>query len=173
MLPSEPSSTTCMNVFGEIQIAHKSLGSSCISSKGQTLGLIHQGLWKCQKQNWMKQKNHYYVSTCSGIQRINDKYFAQTFYFGDEEQANCRGEGQICSKSTRNFGEGVEVQGKVTRQDNENSQVLVELQASRQKINNMEQQSKDLLNIRMERDFLLAILKETDANYLGLKAKIF
>jgi hypothetical protein len=37
----------------------------------------------------------------------------------------------------------------------------------------MEKQSKDLLNIRMERDFLLAILKETDANYLGLKAKIF
>jgi len=37
MLPSRPSSTTCMNVFGEVWTAHKSLGSSCTSSKGQTL----------------------------------------------------------------------------------------------------------------------------------------
>jgi hypothetical protein len=37
----------------------------------------------------------------------------------------------------------------------------------------MEKRSKDLQNIRMERDSLLAILKETNANYLGLKETIF
>jgi hypothetical protein len=36
MLPSKPSFTTSTNVFGEIWIAHKNLGSSCTSSKGQT-----------------------------------------------------------------------------------------------------------------------------------------
>jgi hypothetical protein len=36
MLPSRASSVTCMNVFGEIWIAHKSLGSSSTSSRGQT-----------------------------------------------------------------------------------------------------------------------------------------
>jgi len=35
----------------------------------------------------------------------------------------------------------------------------------------MEKQSKDLQNIRMERDSLQAILKEIDANYSGLKAE--
>jgi len=34
--PSKPSSTTCMNLFGEIWTAHKSLGSLGTSSKGQT-----------------------------------------------------------------------------------------------------------------------------------------
>jgi hypothetical protein len=37
MLPLRPSFATCMNVSGEIWIAHGSLGS---------LGLIHQGLCK-------------------------------------------------------------------------------------------------------------------------------
>jgi hypothetical protein len=36
MLPSIPSSTTCMNVFRKVWIACKSLGSSGISSRGQT-----------------------------------------------------------------------------------------------------------------------------------------
>ncbi len=36
MLPLRPSSATCMNVFGEIQITHRSLGSLNTSSKGQT-----------------------------------------------------------------------------------------------------------------------------------------
>jgi hypothetical protein len=36
MLHSRPSSTTCMNVFGEVWTAHRSLGSSNTSSKGQT-----------------------------------------------------------------------------------------------------------------------------------------
>jgi hypothetical protein len=35
MLPSRPSSTTSMNVFGKVWIAHKSLSSSCSSSRGQ------------------------------------------------------------------------------------------------------------------------------------------
>jgi len=37
---------------------------------------------------------------------------------------------------------------------NEINEVLVELQITRQKINNMEKLNKDLKNIRMERDFL-------------------
>ncbi len=36
MLPSKTSSTTCMNVFGEIQLAHSNLSSSRTSSRGQT-----------------------------------------------------------------------------------------------------------------------------------------
>jgi hypothetical protein len=36
MLPSRPSSTTGTNIFGDIWTSHKSLGSSYISSKGQT-----------------------------------------------------------------------------------------------------------------------------------------
>ncbi len=35
----------------------------------------------------------------------------------------------------------------------------------------MEKQNKDLENIKMERDSLHATLKETDANYQGLKVK--
>ncbi len=35
----------------------------------------------------------------------------------------------------------------------------------------MEKQSKDLENIKIERDSLQATLKEIDANYWGLKAK--
>jgi hypothetical protein len=35
----------------------------------------------------------------------------------------------------------------------------------------MEKHSKDLQNIRMEKNSLQAILKEIDANYWGLKAK--
>jgi hypothetical protein len=35
MLPSRPSFETNMNVFKEVWITHRSLGSSCISSKGQ------------------------------------------------------------------------------------------------------------------------------------------
>jgi len=38
-----------------------------------------------------------------------------------------------------------------------------------EKINNMEKQSKDLENIKIERDSLQATLKETYANYWGLK----
>jgi hypothetical protein len=37
MLPSRPISTTCMNIFGEVWIAHRSLGSLGTSSKAQTL----------------------------------------------------------------------------------------------------------------------------------------
>jgi hypothetical protein len=36
MLPSRPSYATSTNVFGEIYIAHKSLGSLRTSSRGQT-----------------------------------------------------------------------------------------------------------------------------------------
>jgi hypothetical protein len=36
-------------------------------------------------------------------------------------------------------------------------------------MNNMEKQNKDLENIRMERDSLQTTLKETNANYWGLK----
>ncbi len=36
MLPLRPTSATCMNVFGEISTAHRSLGSLGTSSKGQT-----------------------------------------------------------------------------------------------------------------------------------------
>jgi hypothetical protein len=35
MLPSRPSSTIGMNVFGEVWTTHKSLGSLSVSSKGQ------------------------------------------------------------------------------------------------------------------------------------------
>ncbi len=60
---------------------------------------------------------------------------------------------------------------KLQDRNSENSQVLVELQVVRQKINNMEKQSKDLENIRLERDSLQSTLKEIDVNYWGLKAK--
>jgi chromosome segregation ATPase len=59
---------------------------------------------------------------------------------------------------------------KLQDRNSDNSQVLAELQVARQKINNMEKH-KDLENIRMERDYLHATLKEIDGNYLNLKAK--
>jgi len=48
MLPSRPSSAIGMNVFGEVWIAHKTLNSSGISSRGQiprfnTLGFVQKG----------------------------------------------------------------------------------------------------------------------------------
>jgi hypothetical protein len=43
--------------------------------------------------------------------------------------------------------------------NNENSQVLTKFQAAKQKIINMEKQSKDLENIKIKRDSLQAILK--------------
>ncbi len=55
--------------------------------------------------------------------------------------------------------------------NSENNQVLGELQASKHKINNMENQSKDLENIKIERDSLHVTLKKTDANYWGFKAQ--
>ncbi len=55
--------------------------------------------------------------------------------------------------------------------NNENSKVLVELKPVGQKIDNIQKQIKDLENIRMERDSLQAIFKETNANYQGLKAE--
>ncbi len=54
--------------------------------------------------------------------------------------------------------------------NNENSQVLLELHVTKHKINNMENQEKDLENIRIKKDSLQATLKETNANYQGLKA---
>jgi hypothetical protein len=36
MLPSRPSFATCTNVFGEIEIAHRSLSSLGTNSRGQT-----------------------------------------------------------------------------------------------------------------------------------------
>ncbi len=48
---------------------------------------------------------------------------------------------------------------------------LVELQSTRQNINNMEKHIKDLENIKVKKDFLQATLKETNANYQNLKAK--
>jgi hypothetical protein len=55
--------------------------------------------------------------------------------------------------------------------NNENSKVLVGLKLVRQKIDNIQKQIKDLENIRMERDSLQAIFKETNANYWGLKVE--
>ncbi len=55
--------------------------------------------------------------------------------------------------------------------NSENSKILVELQVAKQKIDNIQKQNKDLENIKMERDSLHATLKETYANYQGLKAK--
>jgi hypothetical protein len=43
---------------------------------------------------------------------------------------------------------------KLQDRNNENSQVLVELQAAKQKFNNMEKYSKDLENIIIQRDSL-------------------
>jgi len=37
MLPLRPSSTTSMNIFGEVWIAHENLSSSSISYRGQTI----------------------------------------------------------------------------------------------------------------------------------------
>jgi hypothetical protein len=55
--------------------------------------------------------------------------------------------------------------------NNENSKVLVELQVAKYKIDNIQKQNKDLENIKMERDSLQATLKETYANYWGLKVE--
>ncbi len=44
-----------------------------------------------------------------------NKYFAQNFRFGDQEQTYYKIEGYIYSKFTRSFGEGVEAQSKVAR----------------------------------------------------------
>ncbi len=60
---------------------------------------------------------------------------------------------------------------QLQNRNSENSQVLVELQVAKQKINNKEKQNKGLQNIRMEKDSLHATLKETNANYQGLKAE--
>ncbi len=48
---------------------------------------------------------------------------------------------------------------------NENNQVLAKLHATRQNINNMEKQSKDLENIKIEKDSLHETIKKTFANY--------
>ncbi len=60
---------------------------------------------------------------------------------------------------------------KLRDKNSEDKRILAELQVVRQKINNMEKQNKDMGNVKIERDFLLAILKEIDANYYNLKAK--
>ncbi len=60
---------------------------------------------------------------------------------------------------------------KLQDRNSENSQVLAKLQVARQKINNMEKQNKNLENIKIEKDFLHATLKETYANCWRLKAK--
>jgi hypothetical protein len=56
MLPSKPSFTTCMNVFGEIWTTHKSLGSLGTSSKGQTPRFHTPGSMQGEKHNWMSTK---------------------------------------------------------------------------------------------------------------------
>ncbi len=48
--------------------------------------------------------------------------------------------------------------------NNENNKILAELQATKQKINNMEMHSNNLENIRIKRDSLHATLKETNVN---------
>ncbi len=47
---------------------------------------------------------------------------------------------------------------------NDNSEVLVELQTTIQKINNMEKHNKDLENIKVDVDSLQATLKQTNVN---------
>jgi hypothetical protein len=46
MLPSRPSFATCTNAFGEIWIAHRSLGSQEQVPGVRLLGFIHQDLNK-------------------------------------------------------------------------------------------------------------------------------
>ncbi len=60
---------------------------------------------------------------------------------------------------------------KLQIKNSENNHVLAKLQVVKQKINNMEKQSKYLENIITERDSLHATLKQIDANYWGFKVK--
>ncbi len=48
---------------------------------------------------------------------------------------------------------------------------LAKLQTTKHKINNMEKHNNDLENIRVERDFVQATLKQTNANYQKLITK--
>jgi hypothetical protein len=54
---------------------------------------------------------------------------------------------------------------ELQNRNNGNNHVLVELQANKQKINKMKRQNKDLENMKIKRDSLHVILKETNANY--------
>lgn len=78
-------------------------------------------------------------------------------------------------KSVQNLQGALEKEQKFKAQlqhkNSENNQVLAKLQIARQNIRNMEKQCKDLENLKVERDFLQATLKETYVNYWNLKAK--
>jgi hypothetical protein len=66
-----------MNVFGKVLITHKSLGSSCTSSRSQTPRSNTPGSMQgLEAELDEHKKNHYYVSIGSKIQCIDDKYFA-------------------------------------------------------------------------------------------------
>ncbi len=78
--------------------------------------------------------------------------------------------GRLVQNLQRTLEKEQKLKAKLQDRNNENIQILTEFQATKQNINNMEKQSKDLENIRIERDSLHAI-KETNANYQGLKAK--
>jgi hypothetical protein len=54
---------------------------------------------------------------------------------------------------------------KLQDKNSVNNQVLAKLQVVKQKINNMEKQSKDSDNIIIKKDSLQTTLKETNANY--------
>ncbi len=162
MLPSKPSFTTSTNVFGEIWIAHKNLGSSCTSSKGQTPrfhtpGFVQGIEAKLDEHkrvaSMFQQVTQYNVQMTNILLKLFDLEIKNKQIIEEKDRSiqNLQG----CLEKEQKLK--VELQDR----NNENSQVLAELQASRQKINNIKKQIKDLENIKVERDFLQATLKET------------
>ncbi len=78
-------------------------------------------------------------------------------------------------RSIQNLQGALEKEQKLKAQlqvrQSENNEVLAKLQTTKYKINNMQKHSKDLENIKVERDYLQVTLKQINANYQNLKAK--
>ncbi len=171
MLPSRPSFVTCINVFGEVQTAHMNLGSSCISSRDQIPGFHTPGFVQGVEAKlnehrriaiMFQQVVEYDVQMTNILLRLFDlEITKQVDYRGKDYVQNLQG---VLEKEQK-------FKAELQDRKSDNSQVLAELQVARQKINNMEKQSKDLKNIILERDSLQATLKEIDVNYWGFKAK--
>ncbi len=123
MLPSRPNSTTCMNAFGEVWIAHKSLGEH---RKTPTM-FQHVEEYIVQMTNILLRLYNMEIKN-RHIKQENDRYVQNLQGALETEQ---------------------KLKTKLQDKNNENNQVLAKLHATRQNTNNMEKESKDLENIKI------------------------
>ncbi len=169
MLPSRPSSTTNMNVFGEVQTPQKSLGSSSTSSKGQT-PRFHT-LWSVQGIEAKLDEHKRVIIMFQHVAKYNVHMTNILLKLFDLEIKNKHiiEEKDKFVQNLQGTLEEQKLKARLQDRNNDNSQVLAEFQTTRHKINNMEKQNKDLENIKIERDSLQVTLKGTNSNYQGFK----